>query len=193
MKKKSTKPQQKKQANQSFTEKILNFFKSKKAFFKFLGIFLLVIAIYYLSVYLFSDSIYKYYIDGTAILTATLLRIFVSGVSADGSVIGTPEYAVSISFGCEGTEPIILFIAAVIAFPVRIKLKIYGVLIGAFFLYFLNLIRIMALYFIGRSDQTLAETFHLEIFPIFFIILAFIVWSIWIKWAIKKNQQYSQS
>jgi len=161
--------------------------KNIKPLIMFFGVFSVLIAAYYLSVTVIDKSIFDFYIHSAANISVFLLNILGENAVALGKVISTPRFTMALSFGCEGSEPIVLFLSALVAFPIGIKYKIPGFLIGGAFLYFLNQIRIIGLYYIGIHYNDLFETFHVEIFPIFFIVLAIIFWGIWIKWALKKS------
>jgi exosortase family protein XrtM len=161
--------------------------KNIKPLIIFFGVFSILIAAYYLSVTVIDKSIFDFYIHSAANISAFLLNILGEDAEALGKVISTPRFSMALSFGCEGSEPIVLFLSALIAFPIGFKYKIPGIIIGGLFLYFLNQIRIIGLYYIGIHHNDLFETFHVEIFPIFFIVLAIIFWGIWIKWALKRS------
>lgn len=151
----------------------------------FVVIFAGVMAAYYVSVMLFKDSLYSLWMDVSASLASVVLNIFGSGTSAEGCVISSSNYAIQVSFGCEGTEPMALLVAAISAFPIAWRRKAVGIASGIGVLFVLNLFRIAALYAIGMHDQEAASTFHLEIFPIIFIIFSIIIWGVWIRWALR--------
>ncbi|MCX6156205.1 MAG: archaeosortase/exosortase family protein [Candidatus Kapabacteria bacterium] len=161
-----------------------------KPAFKFLGIFFGVIAVYYLIIMFSGNNFFDPYINFSAWLSSKFLSIFYTDIISNGSLIGSSKFVVVLSFGCEGTEPLVIFLAGVIAFPIILKYKIIGLIIGFIFIYFLNILRIMLLFFIGNISPSTFEMFHSEIFPILFIILALIVWLYWIKYSqnqIKKD------
>ncbi len=161
--------------------------KNVKPLLIFFGVFILLIGAYYLSITVMDKSIFDFYIHSTANISAFMLNILGEDAEAMGKLISTPRFSMALSFGCEGSEPIVLFLSALIAFPIGIKYKVPGFLIGGAFLYFLNQIRIVGLYYIGIHYNDLFETFHVEVFPIIFIVLAIIFWAVWIKWALKKS------
>ena len=151
----------------------------------FIAIFAGVMSAYYLSVMLFKDSLYSAWMDASAWMASIVLNVFGAGVRADGSVISSSSYAIQVSFGCEGTEPIALVVAAISAFPIAWRRKYVGIGAGVVVLFLLNLFRIAALYAIGMRDQAAATMYHLEVFPILFIIFAIIIWGVWIRWALR--------
>jgi exosortase/archaeosortase family protein len=161
--------------------------KKRKVALKFLGIFLGTMVAYYALVFLFKETMFNWYMELSACLAGAVLNIAGSGVEISQCVISSGDYAISVSYGCEGTEPIALFVAAVLAFPVARREKLIGAISGSAILFVLNIFRIAALYLIGKGDPVTAQSFHLEIFPIVFILFVIIIWGIWIRWALKKR------
>jgi len=155
---------------------------------KFFGIFIGVIAAYYLLISLYPNAI-SFYIDATAKLSASILSLMGIESYAQGNNIISDAMIISLAFGCEGSEPIVLFIAAVSAFPSTLKNKIIGGAIGVLSLYILNIIRIILLYFIGLSEVVDFDLFHVIIFPVIFIVIAIIFFVGWLKWQSKIPQK----
>jgi len=85
-------------------------------------------------------------------------------------------------WGCDALEPSALFIAAVLAFPAPVLLKIAGILIGTFCLLFLNLVRIVSLFLIGVYYPDVFDVLHLDIWQILFILLTLVFFLIWLQW-----------
>ena len=173
----------KKRLNKGLTEKTTAV-KSKKPLFIFLGVFFGVIALYYISVLLL-EGLFDSYIAMTSYLSAGLLNLIGIASRADAGTIITPTFVIALSFGCEGTEPIVIFMAAVLGFPAKWRKKLYGLLSGILILYFLNLIRIVLLYFIGINNFSLFDIFHTAVFPVIFIFIALVMFIYWMKWSEK--------
>lgn len=152
--------------------------KNKRSIFFILGFFA-IIGAYYLFINLIGEDFFDGYISMTSSLTAGLLSIFEEGIYSNGPRIGTNEFSVMLSFGCEGTEPLIIYLAAIISFPAALKSKIKGIVTGSLILYAMNVIRVGLLYFIGRSNPGSFELFHTTIFPVLFIFFAIVSWGIW--------------
>ncbi len=148
---------------------------------KFLGIFIGVIVFYYLLVAFYPNTI-DFYINATASLSASILSLLGIESYAQGNNIISDAMIISLAFGCEGSEPIVLFIAAVSAFPSAVKKKLIGGITGVLLLYVLNILRIITLYFIGLSEVFNFDLFHVIIFPVVFIIIAILFFLGWLKW-----------
>lgn len=148
---------------------------------KFFAILLIVIGAYYSVVLFLNEEIFTPYVNFTAFLSGNLIRLFADNILISGNIISSEDISIILSFGCEGSEAIIIFIAGVLAFPTNRNYKIKGLLLGTSVLYFLNIIRIVILYFIGKFDFSVFDLFHNEILPVLFIIISIIAWSLWLK------------
>jgi exosortase/archaeosortase family protein len=155
--------------------------KKKKALLKFLVIFIGIIAIYYLVIAISGGKFLDSYINLTAYISAGFLSVFTKGAHSELGNIITPNFTIVLSFGCEGSEPIVIFIAGVLAFPSALKSKGFGLLIGVPLLFFMNIFRIVALYYIGINWTSQFDKFHTIIFPVLFILISVIAWVYWIK------------
>lgn len=160
--------------------------KSLKPLFKFLGIFIGIIAGYYILLSIIDNKIFDLYLNITAHLSSFLINIFGENTTVNGAIISSDTVSTAISFGCEGTEPIIIILAGVMAVPIPFKKKWLPLLISIISIYFLNLIRIAALYFIQKNFTPNFEVFHTVYFPILFILFSIIFTSFSISWASKK-------
>ena len=160
--------------------------KEKAPVLKFFGVFVLVIALFYIMVAVFNEKIFDPYINVTASLAALFIKIFNSSVHATAGVISSSTCSLTLSFGCEGSEPLVLFIAGCLAFPTPWKLKLIGLGIGIVSLYLMNIFRIAGLYFIMGHWETSFSMFHDVIFPVIFIFISIIVWGGWVQWSQRK-------
>ena len=132
------------------------------------------------------------YVDGTIFpaylrANAALSDLILNGLGQDchltDTTIRVAGFAMTIRRGCDALEPSWLFAAAVISFPAPFRRKLLGILIGDTFLLALNLVRIVSLYFVGVHWPRLFATFHLEIWPVVFVLAAIAMWVGWIGWA----------
>lgn len=121
--------------------------------------------------------------SGLAWISVTLIELFDSGVTSMGKVIRDVEsgFAVSIEPGCNGVEAVIILFAAIFAFPAPLKNKLLGFVIGFFAIQFLNLIRIISLFYLGQWNMTWFTWFHLYLWQALIILDALVVWLIWLR------------
>ena len=168
--------------------KLIELIKKNRQLLKFFGIFILVIALYYISVAMF-NNMFDGYINFTAWISSKLFGLLGISASANANIIMTRKSILALSFGCEGTEPMVIFLAGVLAFPAGIKQKLAGLISGVLILYFLNIIRILGLYYVTILIPESFESFHVVFFPILFIILSIITFVIWMKISIKYRKR----
>ncbi|HDZ89456.1 MAG TPA: hypothetical protein ENH37_02135 [Deltaproteobacteria bacterium] len=102
-------------------------------------------------------------------------RSFVEGERS----IRSGSFRVRIIGGCEGTEGMLLLVAAMWAFEMSIKRKILGSLIGCFVVYLANLIRIVVLYYCLKYKPDLFDLVHIYIGQILIIFIALIFFIAW--------------
>ena len=148
---------------------------------KFFGIYIGIIALYYVFISIDDNPVFDAYINFTSYLSGIIIRIFDNSVVINQQIISGKTFNIILAFGCEGSEPIAVFAAGVLAYPSNIKSKLKGIGIGLPALYILNLIRIALLYSIGLFFPTAFDLFHTTLFPILFILIALIFWMLWIK------------
>lgn len=181
----------KKQKNQQPTKpsetNAQKWYRAKLPVLKFFGIFVGVIALYYILVAFADFGLMDFYVGASASIAGSIMGLFGKTVQVVNGIICSDTVAVSLSFGCEGSEPIVIFCAGVLAFPSKLREKLLGLGIGIALLYSMNIARIVALYYILESAPGQFELFHALIFPVLFILIAVICWGLWIKWTLPKK------
>lgn len=119
----------------------------------------------------------------TARGASVLLRAAGEETSAQGVVVAGRDFKVAVRRGCDPFEPVVLFGAAVIAFPAASRKKLVGLAIGSMILFGINLVRVASLYLAGRSHPAWFECVHQEIWPALFILFSVLLWLAWLAWA----------
>jgi len=95
-------------------------------------------------------------------------------VDAKGSVI--------IGSGCDGLELYVLFIGFILIFAGSWKNKIWFIPVGVLVLYFLNVLRVIALTLNGLVSVSLLRFNHKYTFTIILYVVTFLGWMIWVKY-----------
>ncbi len=84
-------------------------------------------------------------------MSGALLLAIGQDVRMTGTLIKGASFAVNIRNGCNGLEAMVIFIAAVIAFPASsLTRRALGTILGILFIYAINLLRVVGLYLTGR-------------------------------------------
>ena len=116
-------------------------------------------------------------------ISVWIVLLFDDNVIATGNVIrdSVNGFGVRIERGCNGLESVIILFAAIFAFPAPLKSKLIGFVIGFFAIQFLNLVRIISLFYLGQWNFTVFEWFHLYLWQALIILDALVVWLIWLR------------
>jgi exosortase H (IPTLxxWG-CTERM-specific) len=122
-------------------------------------------------------------LEFTARTASWLMNLAGGETMVNGITIQGPVFAVRVQRGCDPLDPMVLFGAAVFAFPSKWKQKGPGLLIGSATLLLLNQVRIISLYLVGRSHAEWFYSFHQEWWPAGFVLAAIALWLGWLQWA----------
>lgn len=113
---------------------------------------------------------------------STLINIITPSektVVSGGAIIGGAT--VEIMRGCEGIEGMLLLVAAILAFPARVRFKFYGIAGGILFIYAFNLARIAGLYYTVRYKPALFDMMHIYVGQTVIIIISLIFFIFWVS------------
>jgi exosortase family protein XrtM len=105
-------------------------------------------------------------------------------VSATGTRIVSSKGSINVLRGCEGTETLLLLIAALLASLVignSWRKVIIGIIVGSSIVYVVNQIRIAALFYIVVKHRNYFEMAHGYIAPLFVIGISTIFFILWLK------------
>jgi exosortase H (IPTLxxWG-CTERM-specific) len=92
-------------------------------------------------------------------------------------------FDMSIEAGCNGVEASIILVSAILAFPRGIKNKILGVCFGLVSLHFLNVVRIISLFYLGQWSEVAFDWAHLYIWQALIMLDVFIVFIFWVRYS----------
>lgn len=100
--------------------------------------------------------------------------------SAVGSRIKAPGGGINVLNGCEGTEVLFLFVAAVMAYPFSGPARVTGLLGGTAFVFVANQARLLALFYSYQRDRALFNQLHGLVLPLVLIVATFalLIWLI---------------
>jgi len=101
-------------------------------------------------------------------------------VTVQDRYVSAPRLAVEIIEECTGLYEIIIFIAAVLAYPATRREKIIGVAGGIILLYLLNIARMVFLVVVGNARPDWFDFFHVYFWQATLILMITSVWLLWI-------------
>jgi exosortase H (IPTLxxWG-CTERM-specific) len=159
-----------------------NWFGRNRRDIRFLLIFAAVIGLYYCATVTgpMKNRFFPAYLALNARLSGALLTVLGQKVTVEGRTVASADgTSLSIERGCDAVDPSALFVAAVIASPVRLAPKLIAAIGGTFILMILNLVRVISLFFVRIYWPRAFDTVHLDVWQALFIFLAILMWGVW--------------
>jgi len=123
----------------------------------------------------------------TAILGGMSIDLFSDEVQQKHKMIIYGGFAVEIIEECTGLYEILIYAAAVFAFPTTLLKKGIGIALGAPILYATNVLRIVFLVWIGRYYPEAFDFMHLYFWQATLILMITSVWMLWIFLVVKRE------
>ncbi|RLB79198.1 MAG: hypothetical protein DRH24_13175 [Deltaproteobacteria bacterium] len=153
--------------------------KEIRFFLFFILLFISVQAIHYV-VYPFTVPLFVHKLNAEA--SSMIINLITPEEKSfvENRTIQSGSFKVKVIGGCEGTEGMLLLVAAIWAFNMSIRKKIIGSLVGCFVVYLSNLVRIVVLFYCLKYKPDTFDVVHVyigQIFIIFIALLFFIVWA----------------
>ena len=96
-----------------------------------------------------------------------------------GTIIRNDRFAVNIRNGCNGVEAMLIYFAAVLAFPASWRSRLLGVALGFVAIQLVNLVRVVALFLTGVYFPRLFDSSHTVIWQTVVILSGVLLWILW--------------
>ncbi len=116
---------------------------------------------------------------GIARVSGATLDLIGQDVRMQGTIIRGSRFAVNIRNGCNGVEAMLIFLAAVLAFPAPWKSRLIGLAVGAVAIQAVNLIRVVALYLTGAYFPAFFDASHTVVWQTVVILFSVLLWILW--------------
>ncbi len=128
---------------------------------------------------------------GTAWVEYQAFDLFSDGVTLTDKIVVFQGFAVKIIEECTGIYEVLIFVAAVLAFPTTIVKKLIGLGMGVPLLYAFNVVRIAVLILVGRYLPEWFDFMHLYFWQATLILMITSVWLLWIIKVVKDDRPIS--
>jgi len=112
--------------------------------------------------------------------------------SIRNTTVESNGFELNINWGCEGVEGILIVTAAILAFPMEIKAKLFGVVFGSLVVFAANTLRLVSLYYTLKYKPALLEVMHVFIGQTFIILVGIIFFALWVSLVSKSNAKTKQ-
>ncbi len=155
--------------------------RAHKLEIQFLSIFILILGggFTLISLNSVNEKVIEPFTAGVAKASGITLDLIGQDIDMSGTIIRSPRFAVNIKNGCNGVEAMIIFLAAVLAFPAPWKAKFWGLGLGIIAIQFVNLIRVVALFLTGAYMPKLFDSSHTVIWQTVVILSGVLLWIFW--------------
>jgi archaeosortase B (VPXXXP-CTERM-specific) len=122
----------------------------------------------------------------TAVIGTAILSLVTDEASRSGSLMQLGTFGVLIVEECTGIFEMLIFMAAVLAYPTGWRDKLMGFALGIPLLYLFNLARILVLLWVGRFHNELFEFMHIYFWQATLILMITSVWLLWILKVVRR-------
>lgn len=158
--------------------------KAHKAIIKFCVVFLGLLIILTTTFPFLSDKFnpqLTWLMVVTADVTGLFLKIFGMSVNVSGRVVSLSNFSMEVIGECTGLYEMLIFLAAMIAYPASYRKKLIGAGMGIPLLYVINIIRMIFIAIIGNWSPKTFDFMHLYFWQVAMILIIVSVWVLWIE------------
>lgn len=148
---------------------------------KFLVLFIAILAGSFtlLSLNWVNDHIIEPFTAGIATASGHTLNLLGQGITQEGTIVRNERFAVNIRNGCNGVETMVIFLAAVLAFPASWKSRLTGLALGIVAIQGINLVRVVALFLTGAYFRDFFDASHTVVWQTIVILFGVLLWILW--------------
>ncbi len=132
-----------------------------------------------LSLHSVNDNLIEPFTAHVATASGHALNLIGQDITQSGTILRNERFAVNIRNGCNGVETMIIFLAAVLAFPSTWKSRIIGLVLGVLAIQAVNLVRVVALFLTGAYFPELFDSSHTVIWQTVVILFGVLLWIFW--------------
>lgn len=141
-----------------------------------------------------NDHVIEPFTAGVAKASGAVLDGIGQDVRMEGTIIRSPRFAVNIKNGCNGVETMLIFGAAVLAFPAPWKARGIGLVLGLLAIQALNLVRVVALFLTGAYFPAWFDSSHTVVWQSIVVAFGVLLWIFWAqRFAVPRADQATPS
>lgn len=158
-----------------------SFWRRNRREVTFLALFLLLLggSFTLISVNWVNDHAIEPFTAGIARVSGGVLDLMGQNITQQGTILRSPRFAVNIRNGCNGVEAMLIFLAAVLAFPAPWRSRFLGLAFGILAIQAVNLVRVVALFLTGAYFPRLFDASHTVVWQTLVILSGVLLWIFW--------------
>ena len=158
---------------------------------RFICVFILLLlsgqALYYFSKTKTENIIVKMLSVGVSVKIINLITPN-DPVVQKGNDICSNDLCMSVNTGCDGMDGILIVVSAMLAFPMILRNKIMGTVLGVLLVYLTNLMRIIMLYYVLKYKPDWFEFMHTYIGQVMVIFVGGVFFFLWVNKFARQNK-----
>ena len=135
------------------------------------------------------NGVIQGFIHATAATEYLIFQLFSGDARLDGKMVWYGQFVVKIIDECTGLYEMLIFSAAVLAFPTSWAKRGIGLLMGCPLIYLFNVVRIAGLILVGRHWSKAFDFMHLYFWQATMIAMITSVWLLWIVKVVQREDQ----
>jgi len=155
---------------------------------KFLFLFITFVTIFYFILTTFESSIPLFNQKSIAKTLFLILKRIGVNVILENNQIQFSEFSFIVVRQCTGIFELMGLFSCLLAYPVKLKKRLTGILVVIPLIYLLNMLRLLLLSFLGLYFYTMFDAIHKYVFQVTFVSLVLAIWIIWID-LVKNNEK----
>ena len=124
----------------------------------------------------------------TADIECWILSLFADKVVCNENLVSFKGFPVKIIVECTGIYEVLIFGAAVLAFPTLWSKRAIGLLLGFPLLYLFNVVRIIVLILVGKYWHSIFDFMHIYFWQATLILMITSVWMLWIFKVVRDDE-----
>ena len=117
----------------------------------------------------------------TADVTGFFLKLVGMTTRVSETIVSLPNFSVEVVGECTGLYEMLIFLAAMIAYPASWKKKLIGAGLGIPFLYAVNIVRMIFIMVVGNWSPKTFDFMHLYFWQVAMILIIVSAWVLWIE------------
>ena len=126
-----------------------------------------------------NDHLVEPFTAGVAHAAGIALNLIGQNITMQGTVLRNETFAVNVRNGCNGLETMLIFLAAVLAFPAPWKARGIGLALGMLAIQGVNLVRVVALFLTGAYFPKFFDASHTVVWQSVVILCGVLLWIFW--------------
>lgn len=126
-----------------------------------------------------NDAVIVPFTEAVTAAAGSVLRAAGEPNRVAGTILASPAFAIDVKNGCNAVETMMLFAAAVIAFPAPVKRRLLALALGLPLIQLLNVLRLAMLFWLGVHHRRLFDVFHVAVWQAVMILAGVAIFASW--------------